>query len=148
MSDPKIDTERMKKWEANILPVPSAERLKGKGSSPSACSAWDSWGTQDLAKEIQARMTYFYTQTDGTMNFPNSAEGDLLKMVHTLLQNDWMPHWMTWKESDEGEFTRSSLDEAVMIGTHATLNENLLIAFRAGFRCAMSSQPRSERKNS
>lgn len=38
MSDPKIDPERMKKWEANTLPVPSAERLKGKGSSPSACS--------------------------------------------------------------------------------------------------------------
>jgi len=40
MSDPKTDPERMKKWEANALPVPSAERLKGKGSSPSPCSAW------------------------------------------------------------------------------------------------------------
>ena len=38
MSDPKIDPERMKQWESNILPVPSAERLKGKGPSPSACS--------------------------------------------------------------------------------------------------------------
>lgn len=39
MSDPKIDPERIKKWKANIVPVPSAERLKGKGSSPSPCSA-------------------------------------------------------------------------------------------------------------
>ena len=38
MSDPKIDPERMKKWEANILPVPSAELLKGRGSSPSDLS--------------------------------------------------------------------------------------------------------------
>lgn len=38
MSDPKIDPERMKQWEANILPNPSAERLKGKGASTSACS--------------------------------------------------------------------------------------------------------------
>ena len=45
-----------------------------------------------MAKEIQARMTYFYAQTDGTMNFPNSAEGDLLKMVHTLLQNTKSAH--------------------------------------------------------
>ena len=51
------------------------------------CSAWDAWGKKDLAKEIQARMTHFYAQTDGSMNFPNSAEGDLLKMVHALLQN-------------------------------------------------------------
>jgi len=43
MSDPKIDSERMKQWKANILPVPSAERLKGKGSSPSACSADFVW---------------------------------------------------------------------------------------------------------
>ena len=38
ISDPKIDPERMKQWEANTLPVPSAERLKGKGSPPSTCS--------------------------------------------------------------------------------------------------------------
>lgn len=38
MSDPKIDPERMKQWEENVLPVPSAERLKGKVSPPSTCS--------------------------------------------------------------------------------------------------------------
>ena len=39
MSDPKIDPKRMKKWKANIVPVTSAERLKGEGSSPSSCFA-------------------------------------------------------------------------------------------------------------
>ena len=38
MNDPKIDPERMKKWEANILPVPSAELLKGDGSGAAPCS--------------------------------------------------------------------------------------------------------------
>lgn len=38
LSDPKIDPERLKQWKANILPVPTAERLKGKGSPPSSCS--------------------------------------------------------------------------------------------------------------
>ena len=66
--------------------------INSEGSDASTCSAWDSWGKQDLAKEIQARMTHFYAQTDGTMNFPNSAEGDLLKMVHTLLQNNQRCH--------------------------------------------------------
>ena len=37
MSDPKIDPERMDQWEANAIPVPSAERLKGKGSGLSPC---------------------------------------------------------------------------------------------------------------
>lgn len=42
----------------------------------------------ELAREIQARMVHFYGQTDGTMKFPSSAEGDLLKMVHKLLKRD------------------------------------------------------------
>tara|TARA_B100001063_G_scaffold63608_1_gene57594 strand:- start:24 stop:224 length:201 start_codon:yes stop_codon:yes gene_type:complete len=39
MSDPKIDPERMEKWKANTLPVPSVELLKGKGSSPSSSAS-------------------------------------------------------------------------------------------------------------
>lgn len=38
-----------------------------------------------LAREIRDRLNYFYLQTDGTHGFPNSAEGDLLKMVLRLL---------------------------------------------------------------
>lgn len=52
---------------------------------PVAQSAWASWSKQDLAREIQARMTHFYGRTDGTIAFPSSAEGDILKMVHALL---------------------------------------------------------------
>lgn len=37
--DQMIDPERMKQWKANILPVPSAELLKGKGSAPLNCYA-------------------------------------------------------------------------------------------------------------
>lgn len=48
-------------------------------------SAWASWSAADLTREIQARMNHFCRQTDGTMRFPSSAEGDLLKMVHALL---------------------------------------------------------------
>ena len=66
MSDPKLDHERMKiEWEANILPVPSAERLKGKGSSPASCSAWllqakdpfkgwETWGEVQTEAEAKA----------------------------------------------------------------------------------------------
>ena len=48
-------------------------------------SSWVSWSTDALVKEMQDRMRHFYDQTDGTMNFPNSAEGDLLKIAHVLL---------------------------------------------------------------
>jgi len=48
-------------------------------------SIWNTWNKDALIKEIQNRMRHFYGQTDGTMNFPNSAEGDLLKMVHVML---------------------------------------------------------------
>lgn len=37
---------------------------------------------REQIKEIQDRLTYFYLQTDGSYDFPNSREGDLLKMVH------------------------------------------------------------------
>jgi hypothetical protein len=42
---------------------------------------------QDLAKEILNRIDYFYLQTDGTHLFPNSREGDLLKMVHKFINS-------------------------------------------------------------
>ena len=35
--------------------------------------------------EILDRMKYHYFKTDGTYEWPNSAEGDLLKMVYGLL---------------------------------------------------------------
>lgn len=35
--------------------------------------------------EILDRMKHFYMQTDGTYKWPDSAEGDLLKMVYGLL---------------------------------------------------------------
>lgn len=36
---------------------------------------------ETLAKEIRDRLTHFYGQTDGTFAFPNSKEGDLLKLI-------------------------------------------------------------------
>src|SRR3982750_3172616 len=39
-------------------------------------------------QEILDRMAYFYKQTDGTYDFPNSAEGDLLKMVYKYLSGN------------------------------------------------------------
>ena len=32
-------------------------------------------------QEIKDRLNHFYRQTDGSFSFPNSAEGDLLKLV-------------------------------------------------------------------
>jgi hypothetical protein len=46
---------------------------------------WTDWPKEELETEIRNRMRYFYGQTDGTMQFPSSAEGDLLKMVFVLL---------------------------------------------------------------
>jgi hypothetical protein len=40
---------------------------------------------QDPFQEIRNRIDYFYRQIDGTYNFPNSAEGDLLSMMHKAL---------------------------------------------------------------
>lgn len=45
---------------------------------------WDAWTVEDLVKELRNRMRYFYAQTDGTMRFPSSAEGDMLKMAHVI----------------------------------------------------------------
>jgi len=49
---------------------------------------WNAWRKDKLATEIRNRMRHFYAQTDGTMRFPSSAEGDLLKMVHVFLSSN------------------------------------------------------------
>lgn len=41
-----------------------------------------------LEKEIKDRIQYFYYKTDGTYNFPNSAEGDILKMVKDFFKEE------------------------------------------------------------
>lgn len=38
-----------------------------------------------LLKEVKDRIDYFYLQIDGTFDFPNNKEGDLLKMVNKAL---------------------------------------------------------------
>jgi hypothetical protein len=38
-----------------------------------------------LRKELRNRMWYFYGRTDGSFGFPNSREGDLLKMMLKFL---------------------------------------------------------------
>ena len=50
-----------------------------------AASAWDKWSDKDLSSELIDGMNYFYKQVDGSMSFPNNAEGDLLKMAYSLL---------------------------------------------------------------
>lgn len=42
-------------------------------------------GQHGLADELRNRFAHFYKQTDGTYRFPNSCEGDLLKMTARLL---------------------------------------------------------------
>jgi hypothetical protein len=41
----------------------------------------------ELRREILDRMNHFYRQVDGSMKFPNSCEGDLLKMAHKFLES-------------------------------------------------------------
>ena len=40
-----------------------------------------------LEKEIKYRLLYFYGKTDGSFDFPNSAEGDLLKLVNEYMMS-------------------------------------------------------------
>jgi len=47
---------------------------------------WRDWPTDKLKTEIQNRLLHFYGQTDGTFLFPNSNEGDLLKIVSELVK--------------------------------------------------------------
>lgn len=41
----------------------------------------------NIEEEIKDRLDYFYKQTDGTYKFPNSAEGDLLKLVQKYFRD-------------------------------------------------------------
>lgn len=50
LNHPEIDPDRMEKWNENVLPVPSAERLKGKGSPDATCSAC----AEELKKCLEA----------------------------------------------------------------------------------------------
>lgn len=43
------------------------------------------WTKKELEQEIKDRMTHFYGKTDGSFDFPNSREGDVLKLVHKFL---------------------------------------------------------------
>ena len=72
---------------SNKKTTPNGKR-SAPAPCPAPCSAWDSWSAADLEREIKSRMTYFYGQTDGTMDFPDSAEGDLLKIVHAFLKQN------------------------------------------------------------
>jgi len=49
-------------------------------------AGWDAWSANDILREIDNRMTYFYYQIDGSYNFPNSKEGDLLKMIKVYIE--------------------------------------------------------------
>ena len=52
----------------------------------SGCVFWPTVAlVKEMQEEMQDRMRYFCSQTDGTMNFPNSGEGDLLKVVFVPL---------------------------------------------------------------
>lgn len=68
-----------------------AARTKFTGDwrfTPPACvspGGWESWSKVQIADELRRRMNHFYRQTDGTMRFPQNAEGDLLKMVALLM---------------------------------------------------------------
>ncbi|MBC9788601.1 hypothetical protein [Carnobacterium maltaromaticum] len=41
---------------------------------------------EKMAQELRNRFQYFYMKTDGSYEFPNSAEGDLLRMTSKLLK--------------------------------------------------------------
>ena len=49
---------------------------------------WESWAKDALMRKIKYKMEQFYKQTNGTMKFPESCEGDLLKMVYTVYKNN------------------------------------------------------------
>lgn len=56
--------------------------------SRSRAAAGSRWTKPELEREIKDRMAHFYGQTDGSMSFPNTAEGDLLKLVYRLLSEN------------------------------------------------------------
>jgi len=50
-----------------------------------AAEALDVRNSSAETKELRDRMTHFYGQTDGSFRFPNSCEGDLLRMTARML---------------------------------------------------------------
>lgn len=42
----------------------------------------------NIFKEIEDRFNHFYKQADGSFKWPNSAEGDILKLVYKLIQEE------------------------------------------------------------
>jgi hypothetical protein len=62
------------------------DKAANGNTSQSACSAWDSWTHKALEIELTDRLLYVFGQTDGTMRFPNSNEGDLLKLTWAMLR--------------------------------------------------------------
>ena len=57
--------------------------MSTKGQTPTALDV--PAGSAEIAKELRDRMTHFYGQTDGSFRFPNSCEGDLLRMTARML---------------------------------------------------------------
>jgi hypothetical protein len=43
---------------------------------------------EKLIQEVLDRMHHFYLQIDGSMKWPNSAEGDLLRMVYKAVSGE------------------------------------------------------------
>lgn len=44
-------------------------------------SSWDSWTEEALKREFLNRLARFYGQLDGSIQLPNSLEGDMLKLA-------------------------------------------------------------------
>ena len=79
MSKPNIKTCCGTRWDGNRLAhCPTC----GDSLAASTCSAWDYWSAEELEREILDRVMHFYADMDGNPVFPNSAEGDLLKLTY------------------------------------------------------------------
>jgi len=48
---------------------------------------WKSLSKANLLDQQMERIELYYKQIDGTMKFPNSLEGDLLKVTYMLYVN-------------------------------------------------------------
>lgn len=46
------------------------------------------WTKDEMLEEILNRFHYFYGSIDGGMHFPNSTEGDILRMVWLFLNKE------------------------------------------------------------
>lgn len=45
----------------------------------------ENWTLEQHQQELLNRINYQYLQLDGTYKYPNSQEGDFIKMVHAYL---------------------------------------------------------------